>query len=160
VDQPVAVTNTSPIISLAGVGELRLVEALFARIVVPFEVWYELNDKPGAPEPGELLALERVAFHPTPPFLPETSALDPGECAAIAVAVSIPDAWVLLDDISARRVAEGLGLRVKGTLGVLVEAKRRGLVPAVRPLVQMMLENGCRLGPDVVSAVLAAAGEN
>jgi predicted nucleic acid-binding protein len=159
VAQPVAVTNTSPIIALVGVGELRVLGALFASIVVPFEVWQELVDKPGAPEPALLRALPGVAFQPTPPWPPEAAALDPGERAAIALAVAIPDAWVLLDDIAARRVATDLGIPVRGTLGVLVEGKRRGLLPGVRPLVEQMIENGCRLAPQLVSSVLAAVGE-
>jgi predicted nucleic acid-binding protein len=157
--QPLAVTNTSPVIALVGIGELRLLDALFDRVVVPFEAWDELIDKPEAPECGELLALRGVAFHPTPSFPPSAASLDPGERAAIALAVAMPGAWVLLDEIAARRVAEGLGLAVRGTLGVLAEAKRRGLVAAVRPLVEKMVENGYRLAPELVASVLCAVGE-
>lgn len=42
---------------------------------------------------------------------------------------------------------------------MLVEAKRQGLVPAVRPLIERMISNGCRLGPDLVAAVLLSIGE-
>jgi predicted nucleic acid-binding protein len=71
VDQFFAVTNTSPVIALVGVGELRLLDALFASVIVPFEVWDELSDKPGATEPAELLALRRVTYHPPLPGPPE-----------------------------------------------------------------------------------------
>jgi predicted nucleic acid-binding protein len=157
--QPIAVTNTSPVIALVGIGELRLLDALFERIVVPFEVWDELTDKAGAPEPPELLGLRRVGFHPPLPLSPESAGLDPGERAAITVAASLPGAWILLDEIAARKVAAALGLQVRGTLGILAEAKRQGLVPAVRPLIQKMIENGCRLAPELVAAVASAAGE-
>jgi predicted nucleic acid-binding protein len=50
-------------------------------------------------------------------------------------------------------------LPVKGTLGILVEAKRQGLVPAVRPLIEGMIANGYRLAPELVVSVLAAVGE-
>lgn len=49
--QPVAVTNTSPVIALVGVGQLQLFDARFEQVLVPFEVWGELVDKPGASEP-------------------------------------------------------------------------------------------------------------
>jgi len=159
VANPVAVTNTSPVIALVGIGELQLLDALFETIFVPLEVWDELIDKPGAPEPEQLRALRGVAFYPTQPIPPEAAFLDPGERAAIALAVSMPGAWVLLDEFAARKVAGQLRLPVKGTLGVLVEAKRRGIVPAVRPLIERMLENGCRLGPELVAMVLSSVGE-
>ncbi len=155
----IAVTNTSPVIALVGIGELRLVDALFERVFVPIEVWDELIDKPGAPEPAQLRALRTVAFYPTQPIPPEAAYLDPGERAAIALAVSMPGAWVLLDEFAARKVAAQLRLPVKGTLGVLVEGKRRGLVAAVRPLIEGMLANGCRLAPELVTMVLSSVGE-
>jgi predicted nucleic acid-binding protein len=159
VAHPVAVTNTTPIIALVGVGELRLLDALFERVVVPFEVWDELTDKPGAPEPEALRTLQSVVFLPAPAAPTETASLHAGEAAAIALALTTPGARVLLDDIAARRIADGLGLTVKGTLGLLVEAKRQGLLPSVRPLVERMIENGFRLAPSLVASVLSAAGE-
>jgi len=159
VAKPHAVTNTSPIIALVGIGELRLLDALFDRVVVPFEVWTELIDKVGAPEPTALQALRGVAFLPAPPAPPEAVGLDEGEAAAIALAYSLPGAWALLDESAARRVAEGLRLPVKGTLGILVEAKRQGLLTTVRPHVERMIENGCRFAPDLVSSLLTSVGE-
>jgi predicted nucleic acid-binding protein len=134
VANPIAVTNTSPVIALAGIGHLHLLEALFDKLFVPFEVWDELTDKPNAPEPNQLRGLHNVAFYPSQPVPPAAARLDAGERAAIAVAVSMPGAWVLLDELAARRVAEVLRLPVRGTLAVLVEARRRTLIPAVRPL--------------------------
>lgn len=159
-DVLVAVSNTTPIISLAGIGQLRLLDAMFARSVVPVEVWTELTALPDAPEPTAVLALEKVAFVPAPPPPREAADLDPGERAAIAIALTIPQSIALIDEKAGREVALRLGVRVRGTLGVLVEAKRRGLVAEVRPLVGRLLANGCRLAPELVAAVLAAAGEH
>lgn len=60
----VAVTNTSPIIWLAAIGQLNLLEEFFELVVVPMEVWEELNDLPGAPEPKALMALQNIALEP------------------------------------------------------------------------------------------------
>ena len=155
----VAVTNTSPVIALAVVDALPLLDALFDRVIVPPEVWEELLDKPGATEPDRLRSLRAFTFLPTPKIPPEALALDDGERAAIAHAMAIPGAFVLLDEIAARRVAEQLGLPVRGTLGILVEGKRRGLVPAVRPLIEMLLSSGVRLAPNLVASICAAVGE-
>lgn len=157
--KPFAVTNTSPVIALFGLGELRLFDSLFEQVIVPFEVWEELADKAGALEPDALRALRSVVFLPSPSVPTEAASLHAGEAAAIALAVSKPGSWVVLDEIAARRVATNIGLFVVGTLGILVEAKRQGIVPAIGPLVEKMLENGCRLGPELVKSVLTSAGE-
>lgn len=85
--------------------------------------------------------------------------LDPGERDAIAVAVSMPTAHVLLDDRAARDVARALGLTVIGTLGVLVEGKRRGIVSTIRPLLEQLIANGRYLAPELVDRVLRSVGE-
>jgi predicted nucleic acid-binding protein len=77
VDAIVAVTNTTPLIALAGIEQLALLDRLFDRIVVPIEVWTELTAIPDATEPAALLALERVTFAPAPPAPPEAIGLDP-----------------------------------------------------------------------------------
>lgn len=73
---------------------------------------------------------------PEPP--PEALHLDAGERAAIAFAMKQRDALVLLDERRARHTAKELGLSVRETLGILVEAKRRGLVRDVGSLLQKM----------------------
>ena len=156
---PIAVTNTSPVIALVSIGHLHLLDELFDRIVVPPAVWAELIDKPGAPEPAQLLALRNIAFYPQQPIPPEAADLDVGERDAIALATSLAGSWVLLDEIKARRIAEQLGLPVKGTLGILVEAKRRGFVPALRQLLDSLVATGFHLAPDLIATVLSTAGE-
>jgi predicted nucleic acid-binding protein len=140
VDRPVAVTNTTPVIALHGVGLLDLLGALFATVVVPFDVWDDLRGKPDASEPA---ALARIA----------------GERAAISIAAALPGATVLLDEQAARKAARRLGLHVVGTLGVLVEAKRQRRLAELRPIVIAMVEQGRHLSPHLCDAVLAGAGE-
>lgn len=138
--------------------------SMFERAIVPFEVWSELTDKPDATEPALVIALPNVHFLPTPltavgqdgPDLPV--GLHAGERAAILLARA-HGVWALLEDGEARRTATRLGLYVKGTLGILIEAKRVGAVPAVRPLVEGMLTNGCRFAPGLVEEVLRGVGE-
>jgi uncharacterized protein len=160
--RPVAVTNTSPVSALAGVGHLHLLESLFARLCIPLEVWEELRV---APDPADALAalvlLSNGVFLPNIHPAPEVAgALHAGERAAIALALTQPGAWVILDDGAARKVARKLGLHVVGTLGILVEAKRQGLVAPVRPIVERLVEQGLYLSPAVIDAALSAAGES
>jgi len=65
----------------------------------------------------------------------------------------------VIDERRGRAVATRLGVAVKGTLGVLVLAKRSGLMPAVAPVIQAMRERGLWLGAEVVAEVLSLAGE-
>jgi len=162
--RPVAVTNTSPIIALVGVGRLDLFGVLFERVIVPFEVWSELTDKSNAAEPPRVVELPNAYFLPAPLMVPGQDVLDfpaglhAGERAAISLAKA-HGAWALLDDGEARRTATRLGLFVKGTLGILIQGKRAGAVAAVRPLVEAMIANGCRFAPGLVEEVLRAVGE-
>lgn len=66
---------------------------------------------------------------------------------------------VLIDDPVARHRARTLGLSITGTAGALLIAKRRKLIPAVRPLLEALMQADFRLSAQVVAAVLEEAGE-
>lgn len=138
---------------------LGLLPQVFARVMVPRIVLDECLRHPqlddaqriqAAVDTGTLMVIDG-----TPASIPE---LDAGECAAIGCALHLRAA-LLVDDLAARRQASAKGLQVIGTLGVLVLAKRRGLVPAVRPVVHAMRAGGHYLSESALRAVLQAAGE-
>jgi predicted nucleic acid-binding protein len=85
--------------------------------------------------------------------------LGPGETSVIAEASHQTEAVAVLDDWAARRCAQSLGLRCTGTLGVLLMAKRRGLIAEVMPLVSQLQQSGLFLGDRLVQDVRTAAGE-
>jgi predicted nucleic acid-binding protein len=155
----VAATNTSPIIALTRVGQLPLLERLFERILAPFDVYAELDAKVGAPEPAALRALANLDLVPRIPGVAEIPGLHLGESQAIAVAVARRADRVLLDERRARQAAAALGVRPVGTVGILLEARRRGLIPAVRPLLDRLVAAGFHLHPALIERVLADAGE-
>lgn len=82
-----------------------------------------------------------------------------GEAEAIALGAEIPDGLLIMDDSEGRRVARGLGLRVTGLLGILIEAKTRGLIFAVAPLLDQLIAEGFWVSEAMRRIVLNAAGE-
>ena len=64
-----------------------------------------------------------------------------------------------MDDKAGRAVARQLDIAVIGSVGVLVLAKRKGLLPHVRPLLEALIEGGYFLGSDLVREILRLACE-
>lgn len=136
-----------------------LLGQLFEQVQVPRAVFNECVARP------ELADAQRIGAAVTSGALmlcdaqPYAAAgLDAGESAAIGRAIEI-HARLLADDMAARHCAHALGLIVIGTLGVLVLAKRKGLVPVVRVLIEQLQASGHRLSATVVADALASAGE-
>lgn len=98
---------------------------------------------------------------PKRPFDPRVHPprLDPGEREAIALAMQLDIDRILIDDLPARRLAIALDLHVTGTVGVLIAAKQRGFLPAVRPSLDALMATGFRIGSQLVERVLSDSGE-
>ncbi|WP_243714070.1 DUF3368 domain-containing protein [Nostoc sp. 106C] len=75
------------------------------------------------------------------------------------MAQSIPDSTVLLDDAQARRVAERLGIRRIGTLGILRKAKKAGLIVEIKVYIEQLRINGIYIRPSLIDAILRDVGE-
>ena len=91
------------------------------------------------------------------PPLPQ---LDAGEASTLRAAIAFgAGTLVLLDDLQARREAQRLGIAMTGTAGIVVEARRAGLIPAARPVFARLAEEGFHLGDDLVQAILAELRE-
>ena len=121
-----AVTNSTCLIALERVGQLGLLPRVFSSVFAPPAVQDELGG------PIEWLTLKEVSDLAVVTAL--RTQLDEGEAAAIALAMELGDVFVILDDKKARRVARQIGLNVIGTVGVLLRAKRQGIVPTIQPV--------------------------
>ena len=93
------------------------------------------------------------------PALPLAADLGPGESAVLALALETPGSSVILDDALGRRAAELLGIPFTGTLGLLLSAKEKNLIPAVAPILDRLSELRFRVSTSTRSAVLQLAGE-
>lgn len=103
------------------------------------------------------ITVRPLAAHIEPRVLRAT--LDLGERDAISLAIEQSARLIILDDLAARKMAEGVGLPVVGTLGILVRAKQRGLLAAVQPNLDTLVAVGFYIGPDLRRRILSDAGE-
>jgi predicted nucleic acid-binding protein len=164
VAREVAFVNASPLIALANLDGLAWLRKLYGRALMTRAVRSEVLTGLGRRGEAEIAAAIRrrqigvLRRDPAGPLLPS---LDDGEASTIRAAlVHGSGALVILDELSARKAARRLGLRCTGTAGVIVEAKRMGLVMAARPLFKRLAESGFHLSPDLVVAVLEELGED
>jgi len=126
---PEIISNTSPLQYLHQIGVLHVLPQLVKTITVPPAVQEELTAgrKLGLNLP-DLQSLDWVTVRrpSSSVVLPLVTDLGPGEREVLALALEMPDSICVLDDALARQVAGALQLRVTGTLGVLIDAKRTG----------------------------------
>lgn len=135
-----AVANAGPLIALGKLGLVRLLSQLYDPILVPTQVYQEVVTRGldlGQQDAYAVqLAVARRELVVTDvelieaPVADTESSLHLGERAVIQLAKQVKADWVLLDDQLAREQAQGLGLHVKGTLGIIVAAYRHRLLAA------------------------------
>jgi predicted nucleic acid-binding protein len=162
-DKPrLVVVNATPIIALALIDQMHLLHSLYERIVIPSAVQAEISAGGaagiGVRELREATWVDVVSLQ-DPSRANLIADLAPGEAEVIALAQERRADLVVIDERLARRHAERLGMRLTGTLGILLRAKQLGMVKAVAPLIDQLRQGGIHLGDDVVSEVLRLAGE-
>ncbi len=153
-------SNTTPFIALASIERLDLLPQLFGQIHVAAEVIDECAAGGPIVVPG-LRTLEWVVPVQAPTQLAPhiLLELDKGEKATLQAALAMQADWVLMDEKIGRNMAEYLGLKVSGTLGVLLKARRTGLIVSFRDAALRMREQGIFFNADLVHRLAAAAGE-
>ena len=124
-------------IALEQIRQLELLQSLFTEIVIPDQVAVETV---ASVQPRSWIRKQSLPL----PLLPavERPGLGPGEGEAICLAIEVKADAIVLDDDPARKLATELGLRVIETAGVLILAKERKLIPAVRPCLDALMVGG------------------
>ena len=148
------VSNSSPLIALEQIERLDLIHALFGEILIPDAVAVEIAPTVQA----RSWIRQRSLSLPLPP---ETlrPALGSGERAAISLAVETNASAIILDDEPARKVAAQLKIPIIGTGGVLLLAKDRQLIAAVKPCLDALISHRFFLGRAMYELLLSRAGE-
>lgn len=159
--EEIIVADSSPLVGLARIGQLGMLPRLARRVVVPAHVWEEVTWSRTAPGAEEILAQSWFEILSGDKERTERlfNIVDRGEAEAIALAEGLPDALLLIDERKGRRVAESLGLRKVGTLGLLVMAKEAGLIERIRPLIEELSASNIYIRKELAEAILARMGE-
>lgn len=130
-----AVSNASPLIILGKLNQLGLLLKVFDEVVIPREVYNEVvinGLRLGSSEAaavdflvrqGRILVTDVLLPAPLPDW---AAAIDKGELETILLAQDLQPDWVIIDNAHARQAARRADLYIKGTVGVLLEAFRRG----------------------------------
>jgi len=147
-DEALIVSDTSCLIVLSKTGQLGLLKDLFSQVIVTPEVVREF----GEPLPN-WISVQEVKSAALQRLL-ETQ-LDIGEASAISLALEIPSHQVLIDERKGRRIASEMGLKVIGTVKVLLLAKERGLIDSLNDALQKLLDAGFRLSEQLVKDILS-----
>lgn len=125
-----AAVNTWPLIYLANARLLELLQVVAPSIIVVSAVADEIEAGPADEAAHAIATIPWLQVVPSPPIPAAVLAWDlgPGESALLAFGLANPLVDLIIDDLAARRCAASLGLRYRGTLGLVVTAKKRGVI--------------------------------
>ncbi len=161
----IVVSDTSPIGSLYLVDRLELLPAVFGEVVVPEAVFQELlalesdfgHDLSSLKKAPWLIVRKVSDQQAVERFCQE---LDLGESEAIVLAQEMHADFLLIDESEGRQVAQREGLHVVGLLGMLMQAKRNGLITAIKPIMEELRSvAGFRIAEQLYKEVLIKMDE-
>lgn len=149
------ISNSSPLIALAQIGRIEILHQLHPHVLVPPAVAREVA--PTIPElPGWLLV--RPLAHPRQPH-PVRGSIGPGEHEVISLGLELDAERLILDEQPARRLATSLGLRVIGTVGLLLAARDRGFLAEIKPELDRLLAVRFFMDQELYDRAIGQAGE-
>jgi predicted nucleic acid-binding protein len=85
--------------------------------------------------------------------------VDRGEASAIALALEFSKSMLILDDYKARKVAENLCLEITGTIGVIIIAKKRGIINSIKPYLEKIRATNFRISEEIERQAFKEAEE-
>jgi predicted nucleic acid-binding protein len=155
------VANASPIIVLAKAGHLELLQELPGELVLPEAVVAEVLAGPES-DPARQALQGGWGLRQAPAAVPSELlewGLGPGETAVLALARERSPCTAILDDAAARTCAKAFGVPLLGTLGVVLRAKKRGLIPQAADLLKAIRAAGLHLDDRTIRLALGRIGE-
>ena len=147
------VSDASPLIALHQIGHLGLLGTIFGTVLIPPAVAREALS---VERPSWIL--ERALAKARAPAVTRAG-LGAGESEAISLAIELGADRAIIDELAGRTLAQHLGVPLIGTLGILLVAKRRSLIPTIREPIDALRRGGFRVANDLSEDMLRRAGE-
>lgn len=146
------ISDTSCFIILTNIGELELLHKVYGQITTTIDI---------ATEFGEVLPdwveIATVVDKYSQQLL--EMQIDKGESSAIALALETPNSTMILDDYKARKIADQLRIPYTGTIGVIIKAKLKKIIPSIKPLLEKIKQTDFRLSPEIELQAMKEANE-
>lgn len=159
----IVVSDTTAITHLARIGALTLIRQLYLTVYIPEAVYRELTEHgeevPGAKEVCSNPWLKVKSVQNTERVEAHSAVLDPGESEAIALAQEINADLLIIDEKTGRAYAKSLGIEITGMIGILMIAKERKLITAIKPYLDRLIATRFKLGMGLYNQALELAGE-
>jgi predicted nucleic acid-binding protein len=156
----IIVSDTSVITNLIQIEKLTILKELYTSVIIPTKVYFELTHYENQ---GTILKkTEWIIVKPVSNKnrIKELGAfLDEGESEAIALAEEIRADALIIDERKGREFAKSMGLNVIGLLGVLLQAKREGILLEIKPILEALDKIGFRISNQLYRHILSMAKE-
>jgi predicted nucleic acid-binding protein len=148
-------------VALWSINQLALLQMLYGEVLIPDAIFSEFlaTERPLRQQALDEAPWIKHTLLANPQQVLVYVGLDRGEAEVLALASEQTARLVIIDERKGRRYARRLGLPLTGTLGVLLAAKDKGLVPALAPLIDQLLKEGLYFAPELVDKALEIAGE-
>ena len=130
----IIISDTTPLISLMKISQLKLLKEMFGEILIPEAVFDELTTNDSFKTEAEqikscqFIKKVKVKEEKAVNILRRTSGLDLGESEAIVLADDNKADILLIDEAKGRQIAELMGLKIMGTVGILISAYESNLL--------------------------------
>lgn len=148
----IIISDASPLIALADIGELEILQKLYQNItitdIVSNEVHIELPDWISVSQNYSSQQMKVLELE-----------LDAGEASAIALGLNTPNSTLILDELKGRKVAKRLGLSVTGTIGIIIKAKNQGLIESGKTILNALERHGFWLSQKLKKEILKKMNE-
>ncbi|MCH8318192.1 MAG: DUF3368 domain-containing protein [Bacteroidetes bacterium] len=155
------ILDTTPILTLLKISKFSLLKDIYEKIIIPEGVYQEIEigkNKEYYINLAELewVKIEKIKNNQAIKYL---AGLDKGEAEVIILAEEINADIVVIDEKIGREYAKRNNLNLTGTLGILIKAKNKRLIKAIKPLIDEMQNKGVWLNDKLIISVLKITGE-
>ena len=151
------ICNSTPIISLHSINRLDILNKTYGQIIIPNAVREEINVKSKIIEKFDFFKICEIKNINVAKFF--KTALHKGEVEVILLAKELEADLSIIDDLTARKFAEYMGLKITGTLGVLIKAKQMKIIDKVKPILNELIYNKIYISDRVYNIIIELAGE-